>query len=180
MTLSELKQQIYVSLEPRRSEGGGGGRGMEVVEARLNVMQAVFLAIQTSLSLGADILLKGQQVFQTLFNRYFTEALEVPMWGGEGGRGGLFLTQLKMHCPRLIEVVDIISETSFSPSLHHDSRSVQLLMEGLFAHFFSPYRRGYHTEDIQWFLELANKQEHWGVKRLEHAQHHQPVTRTEV
>ena len=61
---------------------------MEVVEARLNVMQAVFLAIQTSLSLGADILLKGQQVFQTLFNRYFTEALEVPMWGGEGGREG--------------------------------------------------------------------------------------------
>ena len=61
---------------------------MEVVEARLNVMQAVFLAIQTSLSLGPDILLKGQQVFQTLFNRYFTEALEVPMWGGVGGEGG--------------------------------------------------------------------------------------------
>ena len=61
---------------------------MEVVEARLNVMQAVFLAIQTSLSLGPDILWKGQQVFQKLFNRYFTEALEVPMWGGERGRGG--------------------------------------------------------------------------------------------
>ena len=61
---------------------------MEVVEARLNVMQAVFLAIQTSLSLREDILLKGQQVFQTLFNRHFTEALEVPMWGGEGRREG--------------------------------------------------------------------------------------------
>ena len=60
---------------------------MEVVEARLNVMQAVFLAIQTSLSLGPDILLKGQQVFQTLFNRYFTEALEVPMWDREGWKG---------------------------------------------------------------------------------------------
>ena len=85
MTLSELKQQVYVSLEPQRSEGGGGGGGMEVVEARLNVMQAVFLAVQTSLSLGPDILLKGQQIFQTLFNRHFTETLEVPMWEGEEG-----------------------------------------------------------------------------------------------
>ena len=79
MTLSELKQLVYVSVEPQRGEGGGGGgRGMEVVEARLNVMQAVFLAIQTSLSLGPDVLLKGQQIFQTLFNRHFTEGLEVP------------------------------------------------------------------------------------------------------
>ena len=39
-------------------------------------------------------------------------------------------------------------------------------MEGLFAHFFSPYRRGYHTKDVQWFLELANKQEHWKTNPL--------------
>ena len=34
-------------------------------------------------------------------------------------------------------------------------------MEGLFAHFFSPYRCGYHTEDVLWFLEYANKQKQW-------------------
>ena len=83
MTLSELKQQIYVSLEPQRSEGGGGGgRGMEVVEARLNVMQAVFLAIQTSLSLGTDVLEKGQHLFHFLFNAHFTDTLEVINMGG--------------------------------------------------------------------------------------------------
>ena len=42
-------------------------------------------------------------------------------------------------------------------------------MEGLFAHFFSPYRRGYDTEDVQWFLELANKQKQWKANPLEHS-----------
>ena len=109
--------------------------------------------------------------------------------------------KLKVRCPRLAEVtsvvVEIISETSFSPSLHRDSRSVRLLMEGLFAHFFSPYRRGYDTEDVQWFLELANEQEQWGANPLErsvvvsslsddllesaqHQLHEHPATRTEV
>ena len=46
-------------------------------------------------------------------------------------------------------------------------------MEGLFAHFFSPYRRGYHAEDVQWFLELANKQEHWKNNSLECVQQQQ-------
>ena len=81
--------------------------------------------------------------------------------------------QLKVRCPRLAEItsvaVEVISETSFSPSLHRDSRSVRFLMEGLFAHFFSPYRRGYDTEDVQWFLELANEQEQWGANPLEHS-----------
>ena len=34
-------------------------------------------------------------------------------------------------------------------------------MESLFAHFFSPCRQGFHSEDVEWFLELANKQEQW-------------------
>jgi len=53
---------------------------MEAVEARLNVMQAVFLALQSSPSLERDVLLKGQQIFQSLFNRHFTVNLEVPTW----------------------------------------------------------------------------------------------------
>ena len=72
------------------------------------------------------------------------------------------------------ETLKIISETTSRV------RSVCHLVEGFFAHFFSSYRHGYHTEDIQWFLELANKQEQWGADPLEHAQHHQPVTETEV
>ena len=67
MTLSELKQQVYMALDPQKSE-------MEMLEARLNVMQAVFLAIQASPILDVD---KGQHVFQMLINKHFTESLEV-------------------------------------------------------------------------------------------------------
>ena len=77
MSLPMLKQHVYVALEPQQSGEGGGGKGMEAVEARLNVMQVVFLSIQLSPSLDRDILLKGQQIFQSLFNRHFTDKLEV-------------------------------------------------------------------------------------------------------
>ena len=55
-------------------------------------------------------------------------------------------------------------------------------MEGFFAHFFSPYREGYHTEDVQWFLELANQQEQWRANYAQHQshEHHKQVTTTEV
>ena len=76
MTLLMLKQNVYMALG---SEEKKEGDVMEVVEARLNVMQTVFLVIQTSFSLGTDILQKGQQIFQTLFDRHFTNTLEVPM-----------------------------------------------------------------------------------------------------
>ena len=49
--------------------------------------------------------------------------------------------------------------------------STRFLLESFFAHFFSPYRHCYHTEDFQWFLELANKQEHLGAN---HAQYQLP------
>ena len=77
MTVSTLKQDIYMALDPQRKEEGSVRKEVEVVEARLNVMQAVFLAIQASASLGEDILLKGQKIFQTLFDNHFAETLEV-------------------------------------------------------------------------------------------------------
>ncbi|CAI8009278.1 hypothetical protein GBAR_LOCUS6260 [Geodia barretti] len=39
-------------------------------------------------------------------------------------------------------------------------------MEGLFSHFFSADRRGYHEEDMRWFLELANQQDDWCVPHV--------------
>ena len=79
MNLSVVKQSVYEVLKPQTGENG---KEMDVVEARLNVMHLVFLAIQMSTSLEKDILLKGQKIFQTLFNRYFTSTLEVLIWGG--------------------------------------------------------------------------------------------------
>ncbi len=52
---------------------------------------------------------------------------------------------------------------TFSPSLHRDNQNVRLLMEGLFAHFFSSHRPSYHPEDARWFMELANDQMQWMV-----------------
>ena len=76
MTLSAVKKSFY---EPLGSEVEGLWK---VVEANLNVMQAVFLAIQMSPSLGEEILWKGLHIFQTLLDKYFTKTLEVLMWEG--------------------------------------------------------------------------------------------------
>ena len=70
MTLSELKQQVYMALDPQKSE-------IEMLEARLNVMQAVFLVIQASPTLDVE---KGKHVFQMLINKHFTESLEVHLY----------------------------------------------------------------------------------------------------
>ena len=73
--------------------------------------------------------------------------------------------QLKSECPRLSNVtnvaVEVLTSYSFTPNLHRDNQGVRRLMEGLFAHFFSADRRGYHPEDVRWFLELANEQDEW-------------------
>ena len=82
MTLPGVKKCVYEALEPQKSEGAEGGMRMKVVEARLNVMHAVFLVIQTSLSLRTDILDEGQRLFPLLFEKHFTETLEVFNMGG--------------------------------------------------------------------------------------------------
>ena len=69
--------------------------------------------------------------------------------------------------------VEVISETNSK------IWSIQFLLEGFFAHFFSPYRRCYHMKDVQWFLELANKQEQWEPNHGQHV-HHKQVTTPEV
>ena len=43
---------------------------------------------------------------------------------------------------------------------------IKLLMEGFFAHFFSSHRPAYHTEDVEWFLKLANQQDDWCVPNI--------------
>ncbi len=71
------------------------------------------------------------------------------------------------HLAEVTEVtVEVLSETAFSPGLYQDNQKVRLLMEGLFAHFFSPYRPSYHPEDARWFMELANDQLQWQVTDL--------------
>lgn len=64
--LPPLKQYIYVGLG-----------GSEEAEAKLNVMQASFLAVQSKDRLDNDLLLKAQQIFTTLFTRHFNEEHQV-------------------------------------------------------------------------------------------------------
>ena len=35
------------------------------------------------------------------------------------------------------------------------------ILEGLLSHSFSHYRTVYHSQDMEWFLELANGQKRW-------------------
>ena len=57
--------------------------------------------------------------------------------------------------------VEVVSSTGFSAHLHRGNTPVRLVMEGLFAHFFSPDRPTYDSADVRWFLQLANEQGHW-------------------
>ena len=78
MTLLIVKEIVYVvALDQQRREGEYGKKGMDMVEARLSLMQGVFLAIQTSFSLKADVLLKAKHIFETLFNEHMTDTLKV-------------------------------------------------------------------------------------------------------
>lgn len=71
MCLPALKQHVYSALSPKADAA------MVIVEARLNVMQTVFLTLQTLPEPSDDLLCTSQLIFQTLFNRHFSEDLEV-------------------------------------------------------------------------------------------------------
>ena len=76
MCLPALKQHVYSALNPEADPA------MVTVEARLNVMQTVFLVLQShSTPSQADpseaLLTVSQQIFQTLFYRHFDEDMEV-------------------------------------------------------------------------------------------------------
>ena len=77
------------------------------------------------------------------------------------------------------EVMSVAVEAIFF--LRPDICSVGFFMEGLFAHFFSPYRRGYQPKDVQLFLQLANNKKYLRHNFLENTQKNkQPDIRTEV
>ena len=57
--------------------------------------------------------------------------------------------------------VEILSASDFNAGLHRCSTPVRLVMEGLLAHFFSSDRPSYVSEDVLWFLKLANQQDQW-------------------
>ena len=65
MCLPALKQHITAS------------RAVETVEAKFNVMQTVFITLQTKAEPKLELLSNAQQIFQTLFNRHFTEDVKV-------------------------------------------------------------------------------------------------------
>ena len=50
-----------------------------------------------------------------------------------------------------------------TPDIPHscDEQLVCQFIENLFAHFFSPFRQSYRLEDVKWFLDRANSQQHW-------------------
>ena len=49
------------------------------LEAMMNIMQATFLVLQSSIVLNEDILTKGQKTFHTLFSLHFKNCKEVKL-----------------------------------------------------------------------------------------------------
>ena len=76
MTVTVLKHYIYLSLSMPEA-AGTVGLDFNLLEAKLNVMQATFLVLESSPSLNQDVLDEGLLTFQTLFNRYFKEGVQV-------------------------------------------------------------------------------------------------------
>ena len=69
----------------------------------------------------------------------------------------------KTSCVRLGAVaelaVEVVENAGLNSSLPSDyNESIRIILEGLLAHFFSPERQCYNSEDIRWFLNLANSQ----------------------
>ena len=76
MCLPSLKQHVYSALSPMAQPE------MATVEARLNVMQTVFLALRSFLDPtraepSETLLADSQKIFHTLFNRHFDVDMEV-------------------------------------------------------------------------------------------------------
>ena len=63
----------------------------------------------------------------------------------------------------IINCTPSVSSTSFNDW----SESARVILEGLLAHFFSPERQHYNSEDIHWFLSLANCQTAWASSQLQ-------------
>ena len=64
--------------------------------------------------------------------------------------------------PRLCDMFSNVTEV-LTPDAPHscDEQLGCQFIENLFAHFFSPFRHSYSSEDVKWFLEMANSQTHW-------------------
>lgn len=80
---------------------------------------------------------------------------------------------LHTQIPRLEEIIlfllEVLCGKTYESDLYHDSDLVHKLLDGLLAHYFSSDRPYYHSDDVRWFLQLANAQLHWQVDHLEPA-----------
>ncbi len=69
-------------------------------------------------------------------------------------------TQLQGSAPRLEHLAAAIMEGLPLLPLW-DLPQARGILEGLLSHSFSQYRTVYHSQDMEWFLELANGQKKW-------------------
>ena len=67
MALPNLKACVYSAL---------GGSEIEILEAKLNIMETIFLVLQI-ISDSNDSVHKGQYMYRTLMDKHFNSAMEV-------------------------------------------------------------------------------------------------------
>lgn len=74
--------------------------------------------------------------------------------------------------PRLRNITEVVIQeligSSVDVALQHHNTQLQRILEGLMAHFFSTHLPAYNVQDIQWFLEMANKNVQWNVEHMSH------------
>ena len=81
-----------------------------------------------------------------------------------------FIQKRDGDCARLSNivdvVVDVVFQSKFTPALLLENKDIASLLEQLFSHFFSADRPDYNSDDVQWFLELANSQNQWSTMKV--------------
>ena len=73
----------------------------------------------------------------------------------------LSLFPLPMQSLTVPELKDMADATLKNMSGDQEGRRSRLIMEGLLDHYFAEERSTFADRDLEWFMEMANKQQHW-------------------
>ena len=157
MYLPTLKKHVYASIVPAKKSSA-------TIEAMLNIMQATYTVLQSFPVLGEDSLAAGRRTLLALLSHFGEQVT--------GCYRKYFIISVTQKSddfqvksrPSLGGVIEVAAEAIMSKhtAAHQEcSTSINLVVEGLLAHFFSADQPKYEFEDVRWFLELVNKQKHW-------------------
>ena len=139
----------------------------DLEQAKFNVMHTTFIMNYIHNSTSDESVFKASQVFDSLFSRHFLSnqvSNAILMLIQINHIYPAFTSQLRegQALPQLKDSVAVCSEVlQKGGSAIPNKKLVCRLLEGLFSHYFSSFRRSFSPLDQLWFLQLANTHGEW-------------------